>query len=92
MTWLMWNLVLVHSMMVLVSEQDRCTACTKRTNGSENYFRRTQWYSYLMRLKWKLVLFHLEIVLTLTQDRCTVCTECTTDLEIILGALDEIPR
>jgi hypothetical protein len=33
----------------------------------KNYFGRTRWYSYLMRLKWKLVSFHLEIVLTLTQ-------------------------
>jgi hypothetical protein len=33
--WLMWNLVLVHSEMVLLSEQDRCTVCAKRTIGSE---------------------------------------------------------
>jgi hypothetical protein len=33
--WLMWNLVLVHSAMVLVSEQDRCTVCAKHTIGSE---------------------------------------------------------
>jgi hypothetical protein len=31
----MWNLVLVRSMMVLVSQQDRCTVCAKRTIGSE---------------------------------------------------------
>jgi hypothetical protein len=33
--WLMWNLVLVCSVMVLVLEQDRCTACAKYTIGSE---------------------------------------------------------
>jgi hypothetical protein len=33
--WLMWNLVLVHLEMVLVSEQDRCMVCPKRTIGSE---------------------------------------------------------
>jgi hypothetical protein len=33
--WLMWNLVLVCSEMVLLSEQDRCTVCPKRTIGSE---------------------------------------------------------
>jgi hypothetical protein len=39
-----------------------------------NYFRCTQWYSEVMRLKRKLISVHLEIVLILTQDRCTVCT------------------
>jgi hypothetical protein len=34
-TWHMWNLVLVHSGTVLVSEQDRCTVSAKPTIGSE---------------------------------------------------------
>jgi hypothetical protein len=34
-TWVMWNLVLVHSETVLVSEQDRCMVCAKHTIGSE---------------------------------------------------------
>ena len=34
-TWAMWNLVLVRLETVLVSVQDRCTVCTKRTIGSE---------------------------------------------------------
>jgi hypothetical protein len=34
-TWLMWNLVSVHSEMVLVSEQDSSTVCAKLTIGSE---------------------------------------------------------
>jgi hypothetical protein len=33
--WLMWNLVLVHSMTVLVLEQDKCMVCTNRTIGLE---------------------------------------------------------
>jgi hypothetical protein len=33
--WLMWNLVSIHSMMVLVSEQDRCMVCAKRNIGLE---------------------------------------------------------
>jgi hypothetical protein len=33
--WVMWNLVLVHLEIVLVSVQDRCTVCAKRTIGSE---------------------------------------------------------
>jgi hypothetical protein len=35
MTWVIRNLVLVHLETVLVSEQDRCTVCAKRTIGSE---------------------------------------------------------
>jgi hypothetical protein len=34
-TWVMVNLVLVRLEMVLVSVQDRCTVCTKRTIGLE---------------------------------------------------------
>jgi hypothetical protein len=33
--WLMWNLVLVCSMTVLVSEQDRCKEFAKCTKGLE---------------------------------------------------------
>jgi hypothetical protein len=31
----MWNLVLVHLEIVLVSVQDRCMVCTERTVGIE---------------------------------------------------------
>jgi hypothetical protein len=34
MMGVMWNLVSAYSKMVLVSVQERCTACTKRTIGS----------------------------------------------------------
>jgi hypothetical protein len=34
-TWVMWNLVLFYLETVLVSVQDRCTICVKRTIGSE---------------------------------------------------------
>jgi hypothetical protein len=34
-TWVMSKLVLVHLKMVLVSVQDRCTVCAKRTMGSK---------------------------------------------------------
>jgi hypothetical protein len=33
-TWVMWNLILVCSEMVLVSVQDRCTVYAKRTIAS----------------------------------------------------------
>jgi hypothetical protein len=32
----------------------------------------------------------LEIMLILTQDRCTVCVKCTTGLDIVLDAHDEL--
>jgi hypothetical protein len=34
-TWVMWNLDSVRPETVLVSVQDRCTICAKRTLGSE---------------------------------------------------------
>jgi hypothetical protein len=34
-TWLMWNLILVHSETALVLEQARCMTCAKRTIGSK---------------------------------------------------------
>ena len=35
MTWVMWNLVSIRLEMVLVSVQDRCMVCAKRTIGLE---------------------------------------------------------
>ena len=37
-TWVMWNLSSFHLETVLVSVQDRCTVCTKRTIGTEIIF------------------------------------------------------
>jgi hypothetical protein len=35
LTWVMWNLVLVHLETVLVPVQDRCSVCNKHTKGLE---------------------------------------------------------
>jgi hypothetical protein len=35
MTWIIWSLISVHFETVLVSVQDRCTVCAKRTIGTE---------------------------------------------------------
>ena len=35
MTWVMWNLTFFHLETVLVSLQDRCIVCARRTIGSE---------------------------------------------------------
>jgi hypothetical protein len=58
----------------------------------ENRFGRTQWYSYVTRLRWKVISVYLEIVLILMQYRCMVCAEGTIGSEIILGAPDGTPR
>jgi hypothetical protein len=34
-TWVIWNIILVHLETVLVSVQDRSTVCAKHTRGSE---------------------------------------------------------
>ena len=38
MTWVLWNLVLDHLEIVLVSVEDRCTVCAKRTIGLDIVF------------------------------------------------------
>ena len=38
MTWVLWNLVLDRLEIVLVSMEDRCTVCAKRTIGSDIVF------------------------------------------------------
>jgi hypothetical protein len=85
----MWNLISVRLETVLVSVQDRCTVCAKRTIGSEIILDAP---IGTPRLKWKLNSVCLEIVLILTQDRCTVCAKHTTGSEIILDAPDGTPR
>ena len=38
MTWVMWSLTSFRFETVLVSVQDRCTVCAKRTIGSEMFW------------------------------------------------------
>ena len=38
MTWVLWNLVSDCLEIVLVSVEDRCTVCAKRTTGSDIVF------------------------------------------------------
>ena len=80
-----------HLEIVLVSVENRCMVCAKRTIGSDIVFNDRR-YSLVMRLKWKLLLVCLEIVLMLTQDRCTVCIELTIGSTIILDATEGTPR
>ena len=57
-----------------------------------NHFRRTRWYSLVIRFKWKLVLVRLDVVRILTQDRCMVCAEHAIGSENVLDARDGTPR
>jgi hypothetical protein len=40
-TWAMWNLILVHLDIVLVSVQDICMVCAKMCHRLSNHFGRT---------------------------------------------------
>ena len=91
MTWVLWNPVSDRSEIVLVSVQDRCTVCAKRTIGLDSVINapmvllgdEAQVEAHSVRV---------EIVLILTQDRCAVCAERTIGSEIILEAPDGTPR
>jgi hypothetical protein len=87
----MWNLILVHLEIVLVSVQVRCTVCAKGTIGSESF-----WMPPMVLLgdeaQWKLDLARLEIVPILTQDGYMVWVKRTIGLEIVLDAPGGTPR
>jgi hypothetical protein len=90
-TWVMWSLVLVRLEIVLVSVQDRCMVCAKRTTGLEIILEtRDGTASDVGLVESCFGLFG--IVLILTQDRCIVCVECTIASEIILDTPDGTPR
>jgi hypothetical protein len=85
----MWNLVLVCSVIVLVSMEDRSMVCADGIVGLD-------WMHPMVLLadeaQVEVILVRLEIVLILKQDRCTVCAERTIGSKIILDAPDGTPR
>ena len=87
----MWNLAPFHLETVLVSVQDRCMVCARRTIAYKSF-----WTQSMVPLGDEAQVearFGLsDIVLILTQDRCTVCVERTIGSEIILDAPDATPR
>jgi hypothetical protein len=87
----MWNLVLVHLEIVLVSVQDSCTVCTEHKIGLEIIFERTQWNSLVMWVMWNLILVCFEIVLVSVQDMFIVCAMRTIGSERILDTPDGTP-
>jgi hypothetical protein len=87
----MWNLISVCLVIVLVSVQDRCTVCAKRTIASEILSDTPNATSRDMGM-WNLVLVCLEIVLVSVQDSFMVGAERTIGSEIISGAPNKTPR
>ena len=77
--------------MVLVSVQDRCMVCTKRTIGLEIILDAPM---VLLgdEAQVEARLARLEIVVIWTQNWCMVCAEHTIGSEIILDAPDGTPR
>jgi hypothetical protein len=79
----MWNLTSFSLETVLLSVQDRCTVCTKRTISLEIILdapNGTHRWSGSCESS-----VHLEIVLILTQDSYTICVERTTGSKIVLA-------
>ena len=83
MTWVLWNLVSDRLEIVLVSVEDRCTVCAKRTIGSDIVFNAP------------MVLLgdeaQVQAHFGLFRDKCTVCAERTIGSEIVLDAPDGTP-
>jgi hypothetical protein len=75
---------------VLVSVQDWCTVCTKRTIGSKIILDAPNGIMRWWGSSESSV--HLEIVLFLMQDRCNICVAHTIGTEIILDAPDGTTR
>jgi hypothetical protein len=82
----MMNLVSVRLEAVLVSVQDRCMVCTKRTTALEIILDEANGNP-----RWNLIFVYSMMVLVSEQDRCTVCAKCTIGLEIVLDTPDGTP-
>ena len=80
----LWNLVLDHLEIVLVSVEDRSTVYAKHTIGSDIVF------NILMVLLGDEA--QVEAPFSPFGDRCAACVERTIGLEIILDAPDGTPR
>ena len=76
--------------IVLVSVQDRCTVCAKRTIGLDSVINAPM---VLLgdEAQWKLISVRVEIVLIFTQDTCVVCAERTIGSDIGLTHPMELP-
>jgi hypothetical protein len=90
-TWVLWNLSSFRLEIVLVSVQDRCMVCARRTVGLEIVLDAPDGTTrYEAQVEAHFILS--EIVLILTQHRCTVCDDHNIGSKIILGGPDGTPR
>jgi hypothetical protein len=86
----MWNLILVCLEIMLVSVQDRCMVCTKRTIGMKSF------WTHLVRLLGDEAQVDARFgpfvdSATLMQDWCMICVERTVGSKIVLEAPNETP-
>ena len=94
MTWVIWNLASFRLETVLVSVQDRCMVCARRTDEDINTDDASASTPVpiagpLTRARARKINHQ---VLILMQDWCTVCVERTISSEIVLDAPDGTPR
>ena len=88
--WVMWSLTSFCFETVLVSVQDRCMVCARRTIGSEIVLTHSMVpLGDEAQVEARLVC--LEVVLMLMQDRCTVCVEHIIGSKIVLDTPDGTP-
>jgi hypothetical protein len=87
----MWNLILVRLEIVLVSEQDRCTACAQCTIGLKMFW--THLIEHLGDVG------HVESHFSLFRDSVSIgarfvncCAKRTIGLEVVLNTTDSSPR
>jgi hypothetical protein len=57
-----WKLVWDHLEIVLISTQDRCTACVECTIRLKYHFGHTPWNSWVTWVMWNLASVRLEVV------------------------------
>jgi hypothetical protein len=88
----MRNLTSFCSEIVLVSVQDRCMVCARRTIGSENILDTPDGTPRWRGSSESRVSVHLEIRVILMQDRCMVCIARTIGTDIVLGSPDGTHR
>ena len=87
----MSNLTSVSLEIVLVSVQDRCTVCAKRTIGLDTVFSAPMvLLGDKAQVEARFILSDIELILT--QDRFTLCIEHIIGSKNVLDAPDETPR
>ena len=91
MTWAMLDLTSFSLETLLVSVQNRCMVCAKRTIAHKSFWTHPMvLLSVEAQVKARFDPFGHSAILM--QDRCTVCVEHTIGSEIVLVGPDGTPR